>query len=166
MDKQTFIDKIKLLFSETEEVKAAEDCACKGEKDCECDKLEHEMAEEEPEVAAHDKEECKCEEGDEDCKCDEEPKEEVLEPELAEEEEVKEDEPKEDEMEKRLEALEKALANISESMSAIDSLSKAVSDLANSPSEGEVKLSKASWKSVKNVSAREERVIAFSKRSK
>ena len=63
-------------------------------------------------------------------------------------------------------ALETSLANISESMSAIDSLSKAVSDLANSPSEGEIKLSKANSKGVKKVSAREERVIAFSKRSK
>ena len=161
MDKQTFIDKIKLLFSETEEVKAAEDCACKGEKDCECDKLEPEMAEEEPEVAAPDKEECKCEEGDEDCKCDEEPKEEVVvKAEMSEEsEEV-------DPLEARFLALETSLANISESMSAIDSLSKAVSDLANSPSEGEIKLSKANSKGVKNVSAREERVIAFSKRSK
>ena len=121
------------------------------------------MAEEE--IEAPEKKECECPDGEENCDC-EEPKEEVLEPELAEEEEVKEDEPKEDEMEKRLEALEKALANISESMSAIDSLSKAVSDLANSPSEGEIKLSKANSKGVKKVSAREERVIAFSKRSK
>ena len=159
MDKQTFIDKIKLLFSETEEVKAAEDCACKGEKDCECDKLEPELAEEE--VEAPEKKECECEEGDADCKCDEEPKEEVVvKAEMSEEsEEV-------DPLEARFLALETSLANISESMSAIDSLSKAVSDLANSPSEGEIKLSKANSKGVKKVSAREERVIAFSKRSK
>ena len=120
MDKQTFIDKIKLLFSETEEVKAAED---------------------EPKIEEPKKEECKCEEGDEDS------------------EEV-------DPLEARFLALETSLSNISESMSAIDSLSKAVSDLANSPSEGEIKLSKANSKGVKKVSAREERVIAFSKRSK
>ena len=161
MDKQTFIDKIKLLFSEseeTEEVKAAEDCACKGEKDCECDKLEEEMAEDEPEVEAPEKEECKCEEGDEDCKCDEEPKEEVVEAEMTEEtEEV-------DPLEARFLALETSLANISESMSAIDNLSKAVSDLANSPAEEEIKLSKSSVKGLKNLSARDEKLIALSKR--
>ena len=67
-------------------------------------------------------------------------------------------------MEKRLEALEKALANISESMSAIDNLSQAVSDLANSPAEEEVKLSKASVKGAKSLSARDEKLIALSKR--
>ena len=153
MDKQTFIDKIKLLFSETEEVKAAED---------------------EPEVAVPDKEECKCEEGDEDCKCDEPKEDVVIEAELLEEPkkevvvkaEMSEESEDVDPLEARFLALETSLANISESMSAIDSLSKAVSDLANSPSEGEIKLSKANSKGVKKVSAREERVIAFSKRSK
>ena len=124
MDRTTFIDKIKLLFSEVEQESEKvehSDCECKGEKDCECDKYA--------------------------------------------EEEVKEEEPKEDEMEKRLEALEKALANISESMSAIDSLSLAVSELANSPSEGEVKLSKASGKSVKKeLTSRESKLKAFAKR--
>ena len=159
MNKQTFLDKLKVLFTEeTEEVKAAEDCDCKGEKDCECDKLEPEMAEEE--IEAPEKKECECEEGDEDCKCDEPKEEVVVKAEMSEEsEEV-------DPLEARFLALETSLANISESMSAIDSLSKAVSDLANSPSEGEIKLSKANSKGVKKVSAREERVIAFSKRSK
>ena len=167
MDKKTFIDKIKLLFSEVEsesEKVEHSDCECKGEEGCECDKYAEEEA---PEVEAPEKKECECEEGDEDCKCDEEPKEEVVEPEMAEEvveEEVKEEEPKEDEMEKRLEALEKALANISESMSAIDSLSLAVSELANSPAEEEVKLSKANVKGLKNLSARDEKLIALSKR--
>ena len=161
MDKQTFIDKIKLLFSETEEVKAAEDCACKGEKDCECDKLEEEMAEDEPEVEAPEKEECKCEEGDEDCKCDEEPKEEVVEAEMTEEtEEV-------DPLEARFLALETSLANISESMSAIDNLSQAVSELANSPAEEEVKLSKASGKGAKKgLNSRDEKLKALATRSK
>jgi len=166
MDRTTFIDKIKLLFSEVEEgsekVEHA-DCDCKGEKDCECDKyIEEEMADEEVEVEAPEKEECKCPEGDEDCDCKEKP-EEVLEPELA--EEVVEEEPKEeDEMEKRLEALEKALANISESMSAIDNLSEVVSKLANSPAEEEIKLSKASGKVKKELTSRESKLKAFAKR--
>ena len=172
MDKKTFIDKIKLLFSEVEsesEKVEHSDCECKGEEGCECDKYAEEEA---PEVEAPEKKECECEEGDEDCKCDEEPKEEVVEPEMAEEEEVKEeepkeDEPKEDEMEKRLEALEKALANISESMSAIDSLSLAVSELANSPAEEEVKLSKANSKGVKkSLNSRDEKLKALATRSK
>ena len=163
MDKKTFIDKIKLLFSEseeTEEVKAAEDCACKGEKDCECDKLEEEMVEDEPEVEAPEKEECDCA-GKEDCKCDEEPKEEVVEAEMTEEtEEV-------DPLEARFLALETSLANISESMSAIDNLSKAVSDLANSPAEEEVKLSKASGKGAKKgLNSRDEKLKALATRSK
>jgi len=165
MNRTTFIDKIKLLFSEVEEqnVELAEDkpCDCKG-KDCKCDeKIEEEMAEE-VEVEAPEKEECKCPEGDEDCKCEEKP-EEVLEPELK-EEEVEVEAPEEDEMEKRLEALEKALANISESMSAIDNLSEVVSKLANSPSEGEVKLSKASGKVKKELTSRESKLKAFAKR--
>ena len=161
MDKQTFIDKIKLLFSEskeTEEVKAADECECAGQKDCECsDYIEAEMAEDEPEVEAPEKEECDCD-GKEDCKCDEEPKEEVVEAEMTEEtEEV-------DPLEARFLALETSLANISESMSAIDNLSKAVSDLANSPAEEEIKLSKSSVKGLKNLSARDEKLIALSKR--
>ena len=167
MDKKTFIDRIKVLFSEVEnesEKVEHSDCECKGEEGCECDKY----AEEEVEVEAPEKKECECEEGDEDCKCDEEKAEEVLEPEMAEEvveEEVKEEEPKEDEMEKRLEALEKALANISESMSAIDNLSEVVSKLANSPAEEEVKLSKASGKSVKKeLTSRESKLKAFARR--
>ena len=152
MDKQTFIDKIKLLFSETEEVKAAED---------------------EPKIEEPKKEECDCK-GDADCKCDEPKEEVVIEAEMLEEPkeevvvkaEMSEESEEVDPLEARFLALETSLANISESMSAIDSLSKAVSDLANSPSEGEIKLSKANSKGVKKVSAREERVIAFSKRSK
>jgi len=173
MNRQTFIDRIKVLFSEveSEDIKLAEDkpCECEG-KDCECsdEYVKPEMAEEEVEVEAPEKKECECEEGDEDCKCDEEKAEEVVEPEMAEEvveEEVKEEEPKEDEMEKRLEALEKALANISESMSAIDNLSEVVSKLANSPAEEEVKLSKASGKSVKKeLTSREAKLKAFAKR--
>ena len=167
MDRTTFIDKIKLLFSEVEEESEKvehSDCECKGAEDCECDKYAEEV-----EVEAPEKKECECEEGDEDCKCDEEKAEEVVEPEMAEEvveEEVKEEEPKEeDEMEKRLEALEKALANISESMSAIDNLSEVVSKLANSPAEEEVKLAKASGKSVKKeLTSRESKLKAFARR--
>ena len=170
MDRTTFIDKIKLLFSEVEEesiekveevIELAEDkpCDCAGKPGCDCDKLEPEMKEEE--VSATD---CDCVEGEDGCDCYEKD----LEPELAEEkpeEEVKEEEPKEDEMEKRLEALEKALANISESMSAIDNLSEVVSKLANSPAEEEVKLSKASRKSVeKELTSREAKLKAFAKR--
>lgn len=165
MNRQTFIDKIKVLFSEVEEESEKvehSDCECKGEKDCECDKYAEEV-----EVEAPEKKECECEEGAEDCKCDEKA-EEVVEPEMAEEvveEEVKEEEPKEDEMEKRLEALEKALANISESMSAIDNLSEVVSKLANSPAEQEVKLSKASGKGVKKeLTSRESKLKAFARR--
>ena len=172
MNRTTFIDKVKLLFSEVESeqsVELAEDkpCDCKGKEDCKCgdEYIEEEMAEE-VEVEAPEKEECKCPEGEEDCDCEEKP-EEVTEPEMAEEvveEEVKEEEPKEDEMEKRLEALEKALANISESMSAIDNLSEVVSKLANSPAEEEVKLSKASGKTKKELTSRESKLKAFAKR--
>ena len=154
MNKQTFLDRLKVLFSEeTEKVEHKEDkpCECAGEPDCKCsEKLEEEMADDA--VEAPEKKECECEDGDENCDC-EEKADEVLEPEMvaeeAPEEEVKEEEP---------------LANISESMSSIDNLSDAVAKLANSPSEGEVKLSKANSKGVKKISAREERLIALSKR--
>ena len=168
MKRSTFIDKIKVLFSEveSEDIKLAEDkpCDCKGKEDCKCgdEKIEPEMEmAEEVEVEAPEKEECKCPEGDEDCDCEEKP-EEVLEPELAEEEVV--EAPEEGEMEKRLEALEKALANISESMSAIDNLSEVVSKLANSPAEEEVKLSKASGKVKKELTSRESKLRTFAKR--
>ena len=170
MNRETFIDKIKSFYFPKWKLKNAElaeehkPCDCKG-KDCECS---DEYAEEKPEVEAPEKKECECPEGAEDCDCEEEKVEEVVEPEMTEEvveEEVKEEEPKEDEMEKRLEALEKALANISESMSAVDNLSKVVSELANSPSEGEVKLSKASGKSVKKeLTSRESKLKAFARR--
>ena len=167
MNRQTFIDRIKVLFSEVEEqnVELAEDkpCDCKGQEDCKCGdeyiEPELELAEE-AEVEAPKKEECDCK-GEENCDCEEKP-EEVLEPELAEEEVI--EEPEEGEMEKRLEALEKALANISESMSAIDNLSEVVSKLANSPAEEEVKLSKASGKVKKELTSRESKLKAFAKR--
>ena len=167
MDKKTFIDKIKLLFSEVEnesEKVEHSDCDCAGQKDCECsDYVEEEMADE-VEVEAPKKEECDCA-GKEDCDC-EELKEEVLEPELKEEEVVEEEEVSESsDVDSRLEALEKALANISESMSAIDNLSEVVSKLANSPAEEEVKLSKASGKSVKKeLTSRESKLKAFARR--
>ena len=79
--------------------------------------VEEELAEEEPvaEPEVEEPKECECK-GEEECECD---KEEVEEAELAEEvEEVSSTE----ELEKRLVALEEALANIAESMSAIDKL--------------------------------------------
>ena len=202
MDKQTFIDKIKSLFSEVEEEVKAEFLDVTTEDGVKLRVKEEEIAEgvqvyvvgedgeevlapegdhaiegkiittdadgkvvgiKDPEEVAEVEEpkkeeevkamDCECE-GEEGCECDK------MESELS--EEVKKDK----DLEARFLALETSLANISESMSAIDSLSKAVSDLANSPSEGEIKLSKANSKGVKKVSAREERVIAFSKRSK
>ena len=167
MDKKTFIDKIKVLFSEVEnesEKVEHSDCECAGQKNCECsDYIEEEMADE-VEVEAPKKEECDCA-GKEDCDC-EEPKEEVLEPELKEEEVVEEEEVSESsDVDSRLEALEKALANISENMSAIDNLSEVVSKLANSPAEEEVKLSKALGKSVKKeLTSRESKLKAFARR--
>ena len=68
-------------------------------------------------------------------------------------------------MEARIEALEKSLSNIAESMSAIDGLSKAVADLANSPADKEVKLSKSSDAPIKKeLTSREAKLKAFSKR--
>ena len=123
--------------------------------------VEAELAEEEPvaEPEVEEPKECECK-GEEGCECD---KEEVEEAELAEEvEEVSSTE----ELEKRLVALEEALANIAESMSAIDKLSEAVSMLSESPSDVEVKLSKAGniGGSVSKASSREDKLRFFSKK--
>lgn len=131
--------------------------------------VEEELAEEEPvaEPEVEEPKECECK-GEEECECD---KEEVEEAELAEEVEIEEEVELEEvssteELEKRLVALEEALANIAESMSAIDKLSEAVSMLSESPSDVEVKLSKAGniGGSVSKASSREEKLKFFSKK--
>jgi len=105
----------------------------------------------------------------------EEPKEEVVEEEMSEEvaEEVKEEEVEMSEelapkwaesLISRLDALETANANLSESMSAIDGLSKVVSEIANLPADEEIKLSKSVSKKQEKLNSREERLRFLSKR--
>lgn len=105
----------------------------------------------------------------------EEPKEEVVEEEMSEEvtEEVKEEEVEMSEevapkwaesLMSRLDALETANANLSESMSAIDGLSKVVSEIANLPADEEIKLSKSVSKKQEKLNSREERLRFLSKR--
>ena len=118
--------------------------------------VETEVKEEVEEVEEVEAKECDCV-GEEGCECD---KKGEYEAEMSEEvaEEV-------NPMEARIEALEKSLSNIAESMSAIDGLSKAVADLANSPADKEVKLSKSSDAPIKKeLTSREAKLKAFSKR--
>ena len=118
--------------------------------------VETEVEEEVEEVEEVEAKECDCV-GEEGCECD---KKGEYEAEMSEEvaEEV-------NPMEARIEALEKSLSNIAESMSAIDGLSKAVADLANSPADKEVKLSKSSDAPIKKeLTSREAKLKAFSKR--
>lgn len=67
-------------------------------------------------------------------------------------------------LEKRIESLEKAIANIAESMSAIDNLSEVVSQIANLPADEEVKLSKYSNDKTRKINSREEKLRFLSKR--
>lgn len=75
-----------------------------------------------------------------------------------------EDEEEENPLEKRIESLEKAIANIAESMSAIDSLSEVVAEIANLPADKEVKLSKMNNSKTKKLNNREEKLRFLSKR--
>ena len=118
--------------------------------------VETEVEEEVEEVEEVEAKECDCV-GEEGCECD---KKGEYEAEMS-EEVIEEVNP----MEARIEALEKSLSNIAESMSAIDGLSKAVADLANSPADKEVKLSKSSDAPIKKeLTSREAKLKAFSKR--
>ena len=67
-------------------------------------------------------------------------------------------------LEKRIESLEKAIANIAESMSDIDNLSEVVSQIANLPADEEVKLSKYSNDKTRKINSREEKLRFLSKR--
>ena len=70
-------------------------------------------------------------------------------------------------LEARLSALESSLSNIAESMSAIDGLSKAVAEIAGLPADKEIKLSKVDNAGVnKSTNSREEKLKAFSTRNK
>ena len=81
------------------------------------------------------------------------------------EEEVIEEEVEETELEKRLTALEKAIADISENMSTVEKLSSIVSEIADLPADLEVKLSKIEGSDKKNkITNREEKLNFFSKR--
>lgn len=159
MDRKTFIDKIKTLFSEVEE--KVEDTPV----------LETEAVEEvvetieEKEEVVEDKEEV----------VEEVIEEEVSEVELTEEvsEEVTEEaieEVIEEEKEEvnpllgRIEALEKSISNLSESLSAIDTLQDVVSKIAGLPAEEEVKLSKASGSVESKLNDKESRLRFLSKR--
>tara|TARA_R110001592_G_scaffold323196_3_gene602339 strand:+ start:1375 stop:2055 length:681 start_codon:yes stop_codon:yes gene_type:complete len=77
---------------------------------------------------------------------------------------IYEDEEEENPLEKRIESLEKAIANIAESMSAIDNLSEVVSQIANLPADEEVKLSKYSNDKTRKINSREEKLRFLSKR--
>jgi hypothetical protein len=109
---------------EKEEIEAGE-CSCEGQAGCECDKYEEVKEEEEEEV-------------------EEKAAEEVEEEEVVEEEATEEVEEEVDETMKRLEALEKALSNLAENMSAIEILTEKVAKLSGEPADKEVKLSKTS----------------------
>jgi uncharacterized coiled-coil protein SlyX len=77
---------------------------------------------------------------------------------------IYEDEEEENPLEKRIESLEKAIANIAESMSAIDNLSEVVAEIANLPADKEVKLSKINNNTIKKIDSREEKLRFLSKR--
>ena len=69
-----------------------------------------------------------------------------------------------DPLEKRIESLEKAIANIAESMSAVDNLSEVVSKIANLPADEEVKLSKSVSGKSEKTNTREDKLRFLSKR--
>lgn len=73
-------------------------------------------------------------------------------------------EDEENPLEKRIESLEKAIANIAESMSAIDNLSEVVAEIANLPADKEVKLSKMDNSKIQKLNSREEKLRFLSKR--
>jgi hypothetical protein len=207
MDRNTFIDKIKTLFSEVEkdvEEKLKDVTTIDG---INLRIKEDEIAEGvEVFVVGEDGEETPAPDGehnigdkiittaegkvvsivdvDEETEAEEEKKEEVvIEEEMnkddkdkkKEDEEVeaededkkkKEDEYEEEEnpLEKRIESLEKAIANIAESMSAVDNLSEVVSKIANLPADEEVKLSKSVSGKSEKTNTREEKLRFLSKR--
>tara|TARA_R110000744_G_scaffold188447_1_gene307811 strand:- start:458 stop:1066 length:609 start_codon:yes stop_codon:yes gene_type:complete len=69
------------------------------------------------------------------------------------------------ELETRIASLENTIANLSESMSAIDGLSKVVAEIAGLPADKEIKLSKAdSEGSNLKTNSREDKLKTFSKR--
>ena len=208
MDRNTFIDKIKTLFSEVEkdvEEKLKDVTTIDG---INLRIKEDEIAEGvEVFVVGEDGEETPAPDGehnigdkiittaegkvvsivdvDEETEAEEEKKEEVvIEEEMnkddkdkkKEDEEVeaededkkkKEDEYEEEEvdpLEKRIESLEKAIANIAESMSAVDNLSEVVSKIANLPADEEVKLSKSVSGKSEKTNTREDKLRFLSKR--
>ena len=75
-----------------------------------------------------------------------------------------EDEEEENPLEKRIKALEKAISNMAESMSAIDTLSEVVAEIANLPADKEVKLSKSVSRKSEKTNTREDKLRFLSKR--
>jgi len=75
-----------------------------------------------------------------------------------------EDEEEENPLEKRIKALEKAISNMAESMSAIDTLSEVVAEIANLPADKEVKLSKSVSRKSEKTNTREDKLKFLSKR--
>lgn len=69
-----------------------------------------------------------------------------------------------DPLEERIKALEKAIGNLSEAMSAVDNLSEVVSKIANLPADEEVKLSKSVSGKSEKTNTREEKLRFLSKR--
>jgi hypothetical protein len=124
-------------------------------KEVESEESEEEK-EAEPEVEVEAQKECKCK-GEENCECDK------YESELSSDIQVQEV-PVKSELELRLEVLENSIANLSESMSAIDNLQKVVSEIAQLPADEEVKLSKADNDKTKIKNSREDKLNFFSKR--
>lgn len=207
MDRNTFIDKIKTLFSEVEkdvEEKLKDVTTIDG---INLRIKEDEIAEGvEVFVVGEDGEETPAPDGehnigdkiittaegkvvsivdvDEETEAEEEKKEEVvIEEEMnkddkdkkKEDEEVeaededkkkKEDEYEEevDPLEERIKALEKAIGNLSEAMSAVDNLSEVVSKIANLPADEEVKLSKSVSGKSEKTNTREDKLRFLSKR--
>lgn len=208
MDRNTFIDKIKTLFSEVEVEKDVEE---KLKDVTTIDGINLRIKEDEIEegvevfVVGEDGEETPAPDGEhnigdkiittaegkvvsiddvDETEAEEEKKEEVvIEEEMnkddkdkkKEDEEVeaededkkkKEDEYEEevDPLEERIKALEKAIGNLSEAMSAVDNLSEVVSKIANLPADKEVKLSKSVSGKSEKTNTREDKLRFLSKR--
>lgn len=159
MDKKGVIQKIKALFSEESEVldnteKVTEEKCCDNE---ECNCTEEALEEVKEEVKEEVTEEIKEEAGEV-----EDVIEEVIEEDKVEEafEEVIEKDP----LLERIESLEKSIANLSESLSAVELLNEKVEKLSKAPADEEIKLKKSEGGKLKKSSSLDEKLNFLSRR--
>ena len=194
MDKKTFIDKIKTMFSDMEnnveeevvmEQETTQENVEEEEVAMEQEVIEEQVVEENVEEVAMEEEavidiikedkDCECK-GEEECECDKE-EEEEKDVDIEEEKDVdieaggkdkKKDkeynEESSDPLESRIKALEIAISNLSETLSSVELLSQKVEKLSALPADEEIKLSKLDNFKNNKISDKERRLNIFSKK--